>query len=73
MMTGALTAMVKFFDVELCVGVCESVTVSVKEKVPVVGGFPLREPELLTDNQGGSPVPVTAKGETPPLHAICAV
>ena len=28
---GALTAIVKFLDVELCVGVCESVTVKLKE------------------------------------------
>lgn len=57
---GAVTLSVKVLDTELCVGVCESVTVTVKLKVPPVGGVPVNSPVLLIESQAGRPDPVTA-------------
>ena len=51
-------------------GLDESVTVTVKEKVPAVVGVPDSRPSGLTDMPWGSaPVSLQVKGPTPPLGA----
>ncbi len=66
---GGSTTRVKVSEPVFAVGVCASVTVMVKTKAPPEGGVPVRLPvPAFSVSQPGTPLPVTVKGDTPPVH-----